>query len=118
MLCFTLIPLQLDSGKENQDFYGDSQLASFNPALSDDTTSVTLTVAADGIPEINETYYFTLKLLNSSSTDARVGFPNACTVKILANDDAYGLFSFIYVSFFSFSFFCRKKIILCFCKKS
>ena len=86
---------------ENRDFYGGSHLASFDPANPSDTTSVTVTVTNDPDPEIMETHYFTLKILNSSTadaSDARVTVPNVATVRILANDDAYGLFSFIGVS--------------------
>ena len=80
----------------NLDFVGISQVASFAPG-GPDITSVTFTVADDDEPEMEETYYFKMIVIGS---DATVTVPNIATVRILANDDAFGFFRFIDVRSF------------------
>ena len=77
----------------NQDFVGFSQMAYFAPNGLD-TTSVSFIVRNDDEPEIEETYFFNLTV-HGTDTNAVVDIPNIATVIIEANDDAYGLFSFI-----------------------
>ena len=78
----------------NQDFVGSSQVASFAPG-GNNVTSVTFMVSDDKEPEVEETYTFQLTVIGSAAT---VTVPNIATVRILANDDAYGVFSITDVS--------------------
>ena len=58
-------------------------------------TSVTFTVNDDPDPELEETHLFSLLVLTPGTT---VTAPNLAAVRILASDDAYGVFGFIDVS--------------------
>lgn len=53
--------------------------------------SVTVTVLADDVPELNETYEFSIRV---TSGGARVGDRASANITILENDYPYGLFQF------------------------
>ncbi len=52
---------------------------------------VTLFVMSDNIPELNESFIFTISTLNSN---VELGVPTMVDVTVLANDDYAGVFSF------------------------
>ncbi|KAL3865782.1 hypothetical protein ACJMK2_043137, partial [Sinanodonta woodiana] len=81
--------LQVDN--QNQDFVGSSQVGTFVPG-GPDVVSVYFTVTDDSVPEIEETYIFELSVIGNS---ASLAAPSVVMVTIYANDDAYGVFSFI-----------------------
>lgn len=77
--------------ERNADFIGNSQVGSFYPG-GPDTSSVTFTVLDDTIPEIEETFTFSLDVKTSGVIK---GSENIAVVTIRANDDAYGVFGFV-----------------------
>jgi G-protein coupled receptor 98 len=73
---------------------GSSQVGSFYP-LGPDVINVTFTVNDDNDPETEETFTFELTVI---SAGVKVEAPRIAAVTIAANDDAYGVFSFLDVS--------------------
>lgn len=57
--------------------------------------AVTFTVTDDSFPEVEETFTFELSAISSGVT---VDTPYIAAITISANDDAYGVFSFLDVS--------------------
>ena len=70
-------------------------MAKFSPGDLD-MASVTFTVQDDDEAEADE--FFNLYMVLAGNMAATVGEPSQARVKILANDDAFGVFSFIGVS--------------------
>ncbi|XP_061172919.1 adhesion G-protein coupled receptor V1-like [Saccostrea echinata] len=75
----------------SNDFVGSSQVGSFYPG-GPDIISVTFTVNDDSDPETEETFIFELTVISVGIT---VGTQRVAAVTIAANDDAYGVFSFL-----------------------
>ena len=82
-----------------QDFIGTSQPTVFRPGAETLFHTVVFTVRDDEIPEGDET--FTMRLVVSNG-DGILGDPRLAQVTIIANDDAYGIFSFANVSLIIF----------------
>lgn len=70
---------------------GTSRVGSFYPG-GPDLISLTFTVNDDNDPETEETFTFELKVISEGVT---VNAPRVAAVTIAANDDAYGVFSFV-----------------------
>ena len=68
---------------------GGQGLADFQPGVRE--YNVTLFVTNDDIPEVNETFLFTIVALNPN---VQLGALTTVNVTILANDDYSGVFSF------------------------
>ncbi|KAJ8304142.1 hypothetical protein KUTeg_017725 [Tegillarca granosa] len=83
--------LQVD---RNDDFIGNSQVGSFYPG-GPEVSSVTFTVLDDTLPEVEETFTFSLDVKTSGVIK---GSENIAIVTIRANDDAYGVFGFVDVN--------------------
>lgn len=72
---------------------GTSRVGSFYPG-GPDMISLTFTVNDDTDPEMEETFTFELTVFSEGVT---VESPRVAAVTIAANDDAYGVFSFVEV---------------------
>lgn len=68
---------------------GGQGIANFQPGERE--IDVTLFVTNDDVPEVNETFVFSITPLNAN---VQLGIPNTVDVTILANDDFAGVFSF------------------------
>lgn len=68
---------------------GGQGLADFQPGVR--SVNVTLFVDDDDVPEVNDTFTFTISPLN---LDVQLGTPTSVEITILANDDYAGVFSF------------------------
>ncbi|XP_041376199.1 adhesion G-protein coupled receptor V1-like [Gigantopelta aegis] len=84
-----IVSVQSDIG---DDFIGDTQVAKFSPG-DQGVANVTFTVRDDDIAEADE--LFTLYMVLAGNMAARVGEPSQSQVRILANDDAFGVFGFL-----------------------
>ena len=78
------------------DFVGDNQIATFTPSSS--VAFVTFTVADDDEPENEELFSLRLVIDVLPYNGLTLGTPDTVSVTVAANDDAYGVFGFLEVS--------------------
>lgn len=79
------------------DFVGNSHALTFPSGSGQMIKSVNFFVRNDNIPETNETFTVSLLISNQPNV-AKLGEPDTARITILANDDAFGIFSFETVS--------------------
>lgn len=68
---------------------GGQGIADFQPGVRE--ISITLFVSDDNIPEVNETFLFSIQPLN---VEVAVAPPTTVDITVLANDDYAGVFTF------------------------
>ncbi|XP_058512174.1 adhesion G-protein coupled receptor V1 [Ochotona princeps] len=78
-------------GEDTGDFF-DTYAAAFIPAGETNRT-VYVAVCDDDLPEPDETFVFHLTL-QKPPADVKLGWPRSVSVKILSNDNAFGIISF------------------------
>lgn len=80
----------------HSDFIGTSQSIAFPAGVGDLMTSATFTIADDGHPEPDYTYAIQMKV---TSGDAVISQSRIATVTVVANNDPFGVFGFLMVSY-------------------
>lgn len=88
--------IQYDLIGQPGEIAGGQGIADFQPEQRE--IDVTLFVTNDAIPEVNESFVFTISALNP---DVSIGTPSAVDITVLANDDFAGVFSFNASSLFT-----------------
>lgn len=81
--------IQYDLLGQPGEIAGGQGIADFQPG--ERSKDITLFVTNDNIPEVNETFVFTIQPLSAGLV---VGTPASVDITILANDDFAGVFSF------------------------
>ena len=77
---------------DGEDFIGTSQPTVFPPGIDEEIRQIIFTINDDTVPEMDETFSLVLRVTNG---DGRTVEPTVATVTIIANDDAFGIFSFV-----------------------
>ena len=82
--------IQYDLAGPIAEIAGGQGIADFQPGGSRDI-NITLFVTNDNVPEVNETFVFTIAPLRPA---VQVQMPVSVSITVLANDDFAGVFSF------------------------